>query len=118
MKNDLVQPDESDHLQQTEQAESVSPEQLSGLESQIRQLEVDASRDRAVIARQKAELAQAYTDLDHALKSGRKLGDDDCRIQAMRMHLREIHDEELKSRKEQRENSIAGRLSKLWNRVK
>ncbi|MEM7455700.1 MAG: FHA domain-containing protein [Planctomycetota bacterium] len=100
-----------------ESAGSVSSEAVQKLEEQIRQLEVDASQDRAVIARQKAELAQAHSDLDHALKSRKKLGDDDCRIQAMRLHLRELHDEDLQARKEQRENSLAGRLTKIWKRV-
>ncbi len=90
---------------------------LRSLEEKNRELEVETAREKAVISRQHAELLQVKNELEQELSKRKVLGEGDCRVQAMRQHLREIHQAEEETRKEQFDKSLAGRISKLWKRV-
>ena len=108
----------------TNLAESTK-ERLS-LEQRIEQLAEEKERvirdERAVIAQEQAKVSRLRFELSSKLADFEELpktenhGDKETahRIQTLREHLREIHEQE---KKEDKEASLATRLAKLWKRV-
>ncbi len=93
-------------------------EQLGELKQQLAELQVSSSRERAEMARKHAELERLRDELQEKLNSAREIGQGDSRIQAMREHLREIHEQEKQQREEDRQSSLGGRIARLLSRTK
>ncbi len=91
-------------------------EEVRRLEQKLAQLELDASRERADLARQCAEIERAKDEIQKKLASG-SVSDSDCRFAAMRQHLRELHEADELEREEKRQRSLSGRISRLLGRV-
>ena len=87
------------------------------LEQKLMQLELDTSRQRAEIARERAELESRLDQVNHETPNTSKLDDSDFRFAAMREHLREIHEEEKIQEAERQKNSLSGRISRLLKRT-
>jgi pSer/pThr/pTyr-binding forkhead associated (FHA) protein len=80
-----------------------------------REEQVRIAQEKALLARQQADLTAMRSELDHLTQGpGRDACDIDNRMRAFREHLREIHDEEQRQRSER---GLATRLSALWRRL-
>jgi len=100
----------------TEKAAKAQDE-LQQMEQKMLQLEIETSRERAELARERVQLERVKDELEQKLNSNRELGDADSRIQAMREHLRDIHEQEKTERDERKQQSLSGRISRLLSRV-
>ena len=90
---------------------------VAELKQKIMQLEMNASRERAEVARERAGLAKLQSDLEQKDRSGKLDSDSDIRLKAMRDHLREIHSEEEGEREQKRQQSLGGRIANLFTRI-
>lgn len=97
--------------------ESQSSEQLREMEQKLLQSQVESSRERAEISRQRAELQRLRDELEEKLATTRKMGKADMRVEAMRQHLREIHQEEKLALETKKQSSLSGRITRLLSRV-
>ncbi len=91
-------------------------EALNVRQSEMRQHEIQLAQDRALVARQRAEIASLREELDKANSGPAVVSMDnpDQRIRQFRAHLREIHESELE---EKRQRSLGGRISRLFKRL-
>lgn len=111
---------ENEQLQRTSpsaEGEANAKEELLQMEQKLMAVQVEASRERAEMARQRAELESLKDELEQKLSSVKVTGGADSRVQAMRQHLRDIHEEEKIALEEKRQNSLSGRISRLLTRV-
>lgn len=112
--------EECDRL--TSQQSSVPPtdgdsQSVTELNQKIMQLEMDASRGRAQVARERAELAKLQSDLEQKCRTNSPDSESEFRLQAMRDHLRELHSEEEVERENRRQRSLGGRIASLFTRI-
>ena len=96
-----------------EEKRAVSQDAFHELEQKLLQQQVESSRERAEMSRQRAELEQLKSELEEKLRTVKKTGNGDARLQAMRQHLREIHEAEKVQMEEKRQRSLGGRISRL-----
>ena len=90
---------------------------VTELKQKIMQLEMDSSRERAAVARERAELAKLQSDMEQKGRTNKLDTDADIRLKAMRDHLRELHSEEEIEREQRRQQSIGGRIANLFTRI-
>jgi hypothetical protein len=102
---------------QCNEGEVKAREELLQMEQKLMEVEVKSSRERAELARQRAELENLKDELEHKLNSSKVVDNADSRVEAMRQHLRDIHEEEKIALEEKRQRSLSGRISRLLNRV-
>ncbi|PAY16058.1 hypothetical protein CKO51_28555 [Rhodopirellula sp. SM50] len=95
---------------QIERMQNEEPESLQELRAELAQEKASVSRMRFQLSKQLQEI-----DGDTAIKEqpDREFA---YKLQALRQHLREIHEEE-KVEREQKGESLLGRISNLWKRV-
>lgn len=98
--------------------ELAASEQLRDVQGKLAKLEVEVSCERAEMARKHAELERMRDELEEKLRSAQNIGKSDSRIQAMRQHLREIHEEEKLEREERKQRSLGGRIASLLMRTR
>ncbi len=91
-------------------------EQLSGeQESLLREERASIAKEQAKISRLRFELSSKLADFEALPKTENHADKETAhRIQTLRQHLREIHEQE---KQEEKEASLATRLAKLWKRV-
>ncbi len=99
-------------LKELEEA-SANAVDVETLEQKLIQMELDTSRERAEIARERAALESKLEQLDHHRDGKPQLDESDYRFAAMRDHLREIHEEEKMIQLQKKQNSLSGRISRL-----
>ncbi|WP_372897173.1 FHA domain-containing protein [Stieleria sp.] len=95
---------------QIERMQNEEPESLQELRAELAQEKASVSRMRFQLSKQLQEIdgdaaAKEQPDREFSYK-----------LQALRQHLREIHEEE-KVEREQKGESLLGRISNLWKRV-
>ena len=83
------------------------------LKEKMAKLEVEGAREKAELARKHAEIERLRGDLEEKLASAKKFNKGDSRIQAMRQHLRDIHEEEKLEKEERWRQSLGGRIVRL-----
>jgi len=92
-------------------------EKNNQLTRQLQQAEVDSNREeRMAIAQERALLAQQRQELEAEMQRQQKTAADETtlKLQVLRQHLNEIHEEE---RAEKEERKLGSRLSRLWRRL-
>jgi len=105
-----------------EQSQAVSSESDDPERKTLAELQVELARERAEIARERAEVEGLKMEHENQMET-RETTEADNRIQAMRDHLREIHDKEKVEKAnqlddpEQNSGSIASRISSLLQQV-
>ena len=112
--------DENQQLQERsagsdELAESLA--EIQRLEQKLLQLELVTSRDRADIARGRADLKRTQDDLELQMREPAEMSDTETRLVAMRQHLRERYESEKAEREEKRNRSLGSRISRLLKSV-
>jgi len=98
------------------QTDTKTQEALHELEQKLMKAQVESSQERANLSRQRADLQRMQDELEQKLAGTKLAQNSDVRIQAMRQHLREIHQEEQNEKEERRRNSLSGRISSLLMR--
>jgi chromosome segregation ATPase len=74
--------------------------------------------ERLQLARERAELARVRAEIEHERHAAKRVPDEmEQRVQALRDHLREIHERQLDEQKERQKNSLSGRIARLWKRL-
>ena len=91
-------------------------EQLSTVNAEALQEErANIAKERAQLARMRYEISQKLSEVEVLPKSTTAADQESAtRIQALRNHLREIHEQE---KTEVRDNTLSTRLARLWKRV-
>ncbi len=95
---------------QIERLQSEEPESLQELRAELTQEKASVSRMRFQLSKQLQEIDGDAATKDHP---DREFA---YKLQTLRQHLREIHEEE-KVEREQKGESLLGRISNLWKRV-
>lgn len=76
------------------------------------------AQERAIVSRLRCELANKVAELESSPRPSSKAADEAAtRLQALREHLREIHDEEQHEHRGQDNGTLTGRISRLWKRL-
>jgi hypothetical protein len=101
---------ESAAASETTDGITTAAELRASAEAELREERLRIAQERAILARQRA-------DLEHE-KRGVERGpsDLDQRVQALREHLREVHQRQAAKEKEE-SKTLAGRLARLWKRL-
>ena len=111
---------------QLQQRLDESEKQVASLSNHLRQAQEEQNEalreERATIAQERAKISRLRFELSNRLTGLEELpkaqNDADretaLRLQTLRQHLREIHEEE---KREAKQASLATRVKKLWNRV-
>ena len=102
--------EESSELDPSQEAERLSDQKMA-------EMQLEMSRERAEISRQRVELKKLKADLELRLEAPKEVNTADTRIQAMREHLKELHDQEQEEKSRNREAGLTGRIANLLNRV-
>ena len=92
------------------------------VEEQLRAERVELARERAALARAQEEFEQSRRQVGAPGAEGDNVSpetwsaglDSSQRIRALREHLRDVHDEETKQR---RNRGLSGRIASLWKRL-
>lgn len=100
-----------------EDVEVKAKEELLEMEQKLMKMQVETSQERAEMARQRADLENLKDELESKLAAAKNGDNADSRFQAMRQHLRDIHEEEKQAQEEKRQKSLSGRISRLLTRV-
>jgi chromosome segregation ATPase len=101
-------------LEQRLAAAAASPTAETNQEDIDKQLR----EERLHLARERAELARARAELEHDRCTVKRVPDEvEQRVQALRDHLREIHQQKMEQEKEQQKNSLSSRIARLWKRL-
>lgn len=95
---------------QVDRLQNEEPESLQGLRAELAQEKASVSRMRFQLSKQLQEIDDAPVPKD---QPDREFA---FKLQTLREHLREIHEEE-KVEREQKGESLFGRISSLWKRV-
>jgi DNA repair exonuclease SbcCD ATPase subunit len=91
--------------------EQASDEQERALREELAKI----AKEQAKVSRMRYELSSKLTAIEEIPKPENQADKETAhRIQTLRQHLREIHEQE---KEEEKEASLATRLSKLWKRV-
>ncbi|MDG1875550.1 MAG: FHA domain-containing protein [Mariniblastus sp.] len=111
---------ENDSLRKASNHRQIDPEvqgSIHELEQKLMESQVASSQERAELARQRADLQRLQDELQQKL-AGTQMATNsaDLRIEAMRQHLREIHNEEKLEKEEKRRKSLSGRIANLLSR--
>ena len=83
---------------------------LQQLEQDFMEQQVSIAQERASLGRKVEKLERLKSEVEQKLNAGKDVSDGDTKIQAMREHLRDIHEHE---RDEKKRNSLSGRVSRL-----
>ncbi|WP_182865514.1 FHA domain-containing protein [Stieleria mannarensis] len=95
---------------QIERLQSEEPESLQELRAELAQ-------EKASVSRMRFQLSKQLQEIDSDTEAPNQPdGEFTYKLQALRQHLREIHEEE-KIEREQKGESLLGRISNLWKRV-
>lgn len=87
----------------------------ANVDNVLREERIRMAQERAELARQRTKLLDLQSELEQrSARNEKSLNDSDTRLRAFRDHLREIHEDEQRTRKE---NSLVSRISRLWNRL-
>jgi DNA repair exonuclease SbcCD ATPase subunit len=90
-------------------------EASDGQERALREERATVAKEQAKVSRLRHELSSKLAAIEEMPKSENQADKETAhRIQTLRQHLREIHEQE---KLEQKDVSLATRLSKLWKRV-
>jgi chromosome segregation ATPase len=82
------------------------------------QVNAEVREERLQLARERAEMARARAELERERQNAKRVPDEiDQRVQALREHLREIHERDMQKQKEQPKESLTSRLVRLWQRL-
>lgn len=81
--------------------------------SDDREESVQLCQERAELARQRFEIEK----LQREMAEQKAVESSDLRIRALRDHLKEVHHSEEQEKRERFEQSLAGRVSRLWRRL-
>ena len=92
----------------TEQREKYVEQKLREQRLEMAQEQTQIARDRAEVARMQAKVTQTTTTSEKTQNAA------DCRVQAFREHLKDLHAEESKEREA---NKLTSRLARLWKRL-
>lgn len=93
--------------------------QLLETQDELAQVRLQASKERADMARRHAELESMRDQLEMRLEqSPKNTKEGDTRVQAMREHLKEIHAQEQAEKAEQKSTSLGGRIADLLTRLR
>jgi hypothetical protein len=85
------------------------------IDAALREERIRMAQERAELARQRTKLLELQSELEkRTTRDDKSLTESDTRLRAFRDHLREIHEDEQRERKE---NTLANRLSRLWKRL-
>ena len=96
-------------LQQRAEQSGENQEQL------LRQERASIAKEQAKVSRLRYELTAKLTAIDELPKSENQIDQETAhRIQTLRQHLREIHEQE---KQEERDAPLTKRLAKLWKRI-
>ncbi|MDV6028591.1 MAG: FHA domain-containing protein [Phycisphaera sp. RhM] len=95
---------------QIERMQNEEPESLQELRAELAQEKASVSRMRFQLSKQLQEIDGDAATKEHPDREF------SYKLQALRQHLREIHEEE-KVEREQKGESLLGRISNLWKRV-
>lgn len=93
---------------------------LQKAEQKLAEMQLESSRERAELSRQRVELNRLKSELEDRLSAPREANVADTRIRAMREHLKELHDEEVEAKSNQRGTEgggLANRIANLLQRV-
>ena len=94
-------------------------EKLRMAQGELASLRLETSRDRAETARRHVELQTMQSEMERQLsRSSCECNSGESRIQAMRDHLREMNQQEQKTKAEQKENGLGGRITNLLSRLR
>ena len=96
----------------TEHNDGVDSEQFVEMQDKLRALEIELSQERASIARERVEITRLKDEMEN--RANAPNDDSDCRMQAMRQHLRELHEQESNERNRR---SLGARISRLWSKL-
>ncbi len=88
-------------------------DRIQELEEKILQLEIDETKSRAVLAQERAQLANARDELAKHLRQAESLTETDSRFAEMRQHLRDVYERE---QTERRESTLGKRITRLLKR--
>lgn len=110
----------SEQLQQ--QLESVETRstlqaQQQEVDSAIREERARIAQQQAQLARERAELAAKLSDIERADERGESPGRVDDRVNALRDHLREIHQQEGSPVVSGERSGLMSRIAGLWNKL-
>ncbi|WP_164101962.1 FHA domain-containing protein [Candidatus Laterigemmans baculatus] len=87
-------------------------------EEALREERVALAQERAIVSRLRSELANKLSALEESPKPLKPAESDAAtRLQALREHLREIHNEEQQASPKPRNHGLSGRLSRIWKRL-
>jgi len=85
------------------------------VDNALREERIRMARERAELARQRNKLLEMQGQLEKQIScDDRSFNEGDTRLRAFRDHLREIHEDEQRARKE---NTLVHRLARLWKRL-
>ena len=94
---------------------------ISNLEHKIENAAEDAAREESVqLCQERADVARQRFELEkmkREMEERRAVEGSDLRIRALRDHLKEVHDTEEEQRRRDFDNTLAGRVSRLWKRL-
>ncbi|MFK7818565.1 MAG: hypothetical protein AB8G99_07595 [Planctomycetaceae bacterium] len=94
---------------------------IRNLEAAVEGAKEDASREESVqLCQERADIARQRFELEKTkreMEEQRAVEGSDLRIRALRDHLKEVQATEAVEKQEAFENSLAGRVSRLWKRL-
>ncbi|QDT08166.1 FHA domain-containing protein [Planctomycetes bacterium K23_9] len=113
--NRQLQNDLAESQQKSLSAEQKLGEMSERQERELREERVKLAQEQAKLSRMRFELSSKLSDVETLPKSENPVETETSnRIQALRAHLREIHEQE---KLEEKEAPLTKRLAKLWRRV-
>lgn len=113
--NRELQEELGESQKQIRQLEQRAEEQSELSESALREERAKLAKEQAELSRMRFEISSKIKDVEEMPKSENAQDRETAaRIQTLRQHLREIHEQE---KQEEREAPLTSRLKKLWKRV-
>ena len=114
--NRQLQDELSEAQKQCRVLEQRLTEQSAGGEEALRAERAALAQEQAKIARLRFELSSKLESMDEGMPKSNNTADRETahRIQTLRQHLREIHEQE---KQEEKQASLTTRLAKLWKRT-
>ena len=96
---------------------ATDPKEMLEMKQRIHALESELAGERAEIARKREQLTRFQQEMEQRLSEVKQTAENNCRVAAMKQHLRELHQEEKLERKERFERSLGGRIAMLWQKL-
>ncbi len=109
--------EELDELNRLVKQSGVEKDELATLGDRLKQMrenELEIAKERASVARQRAELTKLNDEIEFTTKKELSADNPDVRLREFRQHLKEIHEQE---QVEKRERSLSARISRIWQRL-